>query len=158
MHWCWGPEKGEWKGEPHPSNALFFLPAFLSFYLALAAPSRLPPSHPQAGLCLQEFTVCSGGAGPVAMETASLGAGRSGADHGRSMHQCKAPRDPPSHPAPRSPSAPQGLGVGGGGELGKGVGGGVKGSAVRKGSGRERKGEGEMKTEGKKNKEERGNK
>lgn len=46
MPWCWGPEKGEWKGEPHPSNALF-LPAFLSFYLALVTPSRLPPSHPQ---------------------------------------------------------------------------------------------------------------
>lgn len=45
------------------------------------------------------------------METASLGAGRSGGDHGRSMHQCKAPRNPQTHPAPRSPSASRGLGV-----------------------------------------------
>lgn len=113
MPWCWGPGKGEWKGEPHPSNALFLSPSlsfFLSIWLWLLLHGS-PPRTPKAGLCLQEFTVCAEGEGPVAMETASLGAGRSGGDHGRSMHQCKAPRNPQTHPAPRSPSASQGLGV-----------------------------------------------
>lgn len=73
------------------------------------------------------------------METASLGAGRSGGDHGRSMHQCKAPRNPQTHPAPRSPSASRGLGVvtRGGGEQGEAYG-------MGKGTGWKRKGEGKI--------------
>lgn len=45
----------------------------------------------------------AGGAGPVSMETASPGAGRSGADRAQSMDQCK-PRSAPDQTAPGSGS------------------------------------------------------
>lgn len=113
MPWCWGPEKGEWKGEPHPSNALF-LPAFSFFLFGFGCSFPAPPSHPQgwalpAGIYSLRWSSRASSHGDC-----FPGAARS-AQPGRSMG---APPDPP-HPA----GSRGGRGGAGGAGTGKAAGG-----------------------------------
>lgn len=66
------------------------------------APGRAAPSPGCRAAACRNLQSGAGGAGPVSMETASPGAGRSGADRAQSMDQCK----PPLRSRPNSTGAP----------------------------------------------------
>ena len=66
------------------------------------APARAAPSPGCRAAACRNLQSGAGGAGPVSMETASPGAGRSGADRAQSMDQCK----PPLRSRPNSTGAP----------------------------------------------------
>lgn len=81
---------------PPPFSCPFFSSSFKwGLGVAAAPPARPGAAAPSPGCraaACRNLQSSAGGAGPVSMETASPGAGRSGADRAQSMDQCKPAR------------------------------------------------------------------